>query len=63
MKRQELKHEVRTGFWSTVGTAVQSGWGPTVRLICVIVAAGTILLATAAGGEDLIGSFRAMLLL
>lgn len=59
MKRRELKHESRTGFWSTVGTAVQSGWGPTVRLICIILAAGILLLASVAGGEALMSALRA----
>lgn len=61
MSRRKPKHDPRRGFWATVETAIQSGWGPTIRLMCVVVTAGLLSLATLAGGTGLVSSLRALL--
>jgi hypothetical protein len=41
----------KAGMWSTIGMAVQAGWGATARLLAVLVTIGLILVvASAAAG-------------
>lgn len=60
MKSQKHENEVRPGMWSTVGTAVQSGWGPTLRLLSIIALAGIVLGSVSAltGAGELVELIR-----
>ena len=55
-----------TGMWSTTNAAVESGWGPTLRLLSVLTVRGALLIgvavvATESGVFDLINALLARL--
>lgn len=62
MKSRKQENEVRPSMWSTVGTAVQTGWGPTLRLLSIIALTGVVLVGVGAltGGVELVGLLRSL---
>lgn len=56
--RKKRKREVRPGMWSNLGAIVQSGWGPTMRLISIIVVAGLAFGGHLDGVFDALSSLR-----
>ncbi len=64
MKSPKRKNETRPGMWATVGTAVQSGWGPTLRLLSVFALAGILLggIGVATGADELFDLFGRLML-
>lgn len=59
--RKKRKPEVRPGMWSTLGAIVQSGWGPTARLLSIITVAGIAFGGHLSGAFDLLSMLRDLL--
>lgn len=57
-ERKKRKPEPRPGMWSMLGTVVQSGWGPTARLLSIIAVAGIALGGHFSGAVDFLSSLR-----
>lgn len=55
--------QIKTGMWSTIADAVQSGWGSTARLLLILVMLGAIVTgaAMATGDSELVGLVRTFL--
>lgn len=60
-ERKKRKPEPRPGMWSTLGAIVQSGWGPTARLLSIIAVAGLVFGGHLSGAIDLLSSLRDLL--
>jgi len=60
-ERTKRKPEPRPGMWSMLGAVVQSGWGPTVRLLSIIAVAGIVFGGHLSGAVDFLSSLRDLL--
>lgn len=60
-ERKKRRPEPRPGMWSMLGAVVQSGWGPTARLLTIIAVAGIVFGGHLSGAVDLLSSLRALL--
>lgn len=47
--------------WSMLGAVVQSGWGPTVRLLSIVTVAGIVFGGHLSGAVDFLSSLRDLL--
>jgi hypothetical protein len=62
-KAAHADRSAKIGMWSTIADAVQSGWGPTSRLLVVLVVLGTVVAGSAmvTGDSELATIIRTLL--
>lgn len=52
-KRPPNRRLDRAGLWSTINGAIQGGWGPTLRMLVLVLTLGGILIALAVLGQPI----------